>query len=139
MAKIQKITKAISPFAGIFLVNHEFSCSGVDKLIDKQLGIRFSTCGYTYSNILRNFFNLFLSGGECAEDIQNNDFGWKHLPTSNMNANTVYLIITAMIKNFTMRKYPQYAAFDNARQGLLCLFVKKCASQKYFTTFLPKK
>jgi len=33
-------------------------------------------------------------------DIQNNDFGWKHLPTSNMNANTVYLIITAMLKNF---------------------------------------
>jgi predicted nucleic-acid-binding Zn-ribbon protein len=33
-------------------------------------------------------------------DIQNNDFGWKHLPCSDMNYNTVYLIITAMIKNF---------------------------------------
>jgi hypothetical protein len=33
-------------------------------------------------------------------DIQNNDFGWNHLPTSNMAANTVYLIITAMLKNF---------------------------------------
>ena len=33
-------------------------------------------------------------------DIQNNDFGWNHLPTSNMPANTVYLIITAMLKNF---------------------------------------
>jgi hypothetical protein len=33
-------------------------------------------------------------------DIQNNDFGWNHLPTSNMNANTAYLIITAMLKNF---------------------------------------
>jgi glutaredoxin-related protein len=33
-------------------------------------------------------------------DIQNNDFGWNHLPTSDMNANTVYLIITAMLKNF---------------------------------------
>jgi len=27
-------------------------------------------------------------------------FGWNHLPTSNMNANTVYMIITAMLKNF---------------------------------------
>jgi hypothetical protein len=33
-------------------------------------------------------------------DIQNNDFGWKHLPCSDMLNNTVYLIITAMIKNF---------------------------------------
>jgi hypothetical protein len=33
-------------------------------------------------------------------DIQNNDFGWRHLPCSDMNHNTVYLILTAMIKNF---------------------------------------
>jgi len=70
MAKIQKINKEITPFAGIFLVNNEFSRSGLGKLIDNQLGIRSSTCGYTYSNLFRNFFNLYLSGGECAEDIQ---------------------------------------------------------------------
>jgi len=29
-----------------------------------------------------------------------NDFGWNHLPTSNMNSNTAYLILTAMLKNF---------------------------------------
>jgi hypothetical protein len=33
-------------------------------------------------------------------DIQNNDFGWSRLPTSNMNSNTVFLIFTAMLKNF---------------------------------------
>jgi len=33
-------------------------------------------------------------------DIQNNDFGWRHLPCSDMHHNTVYLILTAMIKNF---------------------------------------
>jgi hypothetical protein len=37
---------------------------------------------------------------EKTFDIQNNDFGWKHLPCSDMNHNTVYLILTAMIKNF---------------------------------------
>jgi hypothetical protein len=37
---------------------------------------------------------------EKTFDIRNNDFGWNHLPTSNMAANTVYLIITAMLKNF---------------------------------------
>jgi len=52
------------------LVNDAFSRSGLERLIDNQLGVRCSTCGYTYGNIFRNFFNLFLSGGECAEDIQ---------------------------------------------------------------------
>jgi hypothetical protein len=33
-------------------------------------------------------------------DIQNNDFGWSRLPTSEMNSNTVFLIFTAMLKNF---------------------------------------
>jgi hypothetical protein len=33
-------------------------------------------------------------------DVMNNDFGWKHLPCSFMNENTVYLIIMAMAKNF---------------------------------------
>ena len=37
---------------------------------------------------------------EKTFDIQNNDFGWNHLPCSDMNHNTVYLIITAMMKNF---------------------------------------
>lgn len=37
---------------------------------------------------------------EKTFDIQNNDFGWGHLPCSDMRHNTVYLILTAMIKNF---------------------------------------
>jgi hypothetical protein len=36
---------------------------------------------------------------EKTFDIQNNDFGWGHLPCSDMNKNTVYLILTAMLKN----------------------------------------
>jgi hypothetical protein len=37
---------------------------------------------------------------EKTFDIQNNDFGWNRLPCSDMHHNTVYLIMTAMIKNF---------------------------------------
>jgi hypothetical protein len=70
MAKIQIISKTLTPFAGVFYVNDEFVRSGLSQLIDDQLGHRVSTKGYSYSNLFRNFFNLFLSGGECAEDIQ---------------------------------------------------------------------
>jgi hypothetical protein len=70
MAKIHKISKNTTPFAGVFLVNDEFTRLGFGKVVDNHLGVRFSTCGYSYSNLFRNFFNLFLSGGECVEDIQ---------------------------------------------------------------------
>ena len=40
MTTIQKINKTITPHAGIFFVNDEFSRSGLGKLIDNQLGLR---------------------------------------------------------------------------------------------------
>ena len=70
MTKIQKISKNISPFAGVFYVNEELDRCELRKLIDSQLGTRISTKGYSYGNLTGNFFNLRLSGGECAEDIQ---------------------------------------------------------------------
>lgn len=33
-------------------------------------------------------------------DVQNNDFGWAHLPFLTMEDNTVFLLFTAMLKNF---------------------------------------
>jgi hypothetical protein len=70
MTKVQKISKNITPFAGVFYANDEFKRSGLRKLIDNHLGIRISTKGYSYGNLIGNFFNLLLCGGECAEDIQ---------------------------------------------------------------------
>jgi len=65
MTKIQKIYKNITPFAGVFYVNDEYKRCGLCKLIDSQLGTRVSTKGYSYGNLIGNFFNLRLSGGEC--------------------------------------------------------------------------
>ena len=33
-------------------------------------------------------------------DVQNNDFGWRNLPFSKMEENTVCILITSMLKNF---------------------------------------
>ena len=33
-------------------------------------------------------------------DIQNNDFGWSHLPFSSIAENMVFMMVTAMLKNF---------------------------------------
>jgi len=67
--KVQINSSTISPFAGISYVNNEFDKSGISQLIDKELGMRASTKGYTYANVIKNYSNLFYCGGDCAEDI----------------------------------------------------------------------
>jgi hypothetical protein len=42
----------------------------LSQLIDKELGMRQSTKGYTYGNVIKNLSNVFYCGGDCAEDIQ---------------------------------------------------------------------
>ena len=80
-----------------------------EKTGDAQLDL-FEGEKFNYRSILTNdristekevieYYNQ-RGASEKTFDIQNNDFGWNHLPTSNMNSNTVYLIITAMLKNF---------------------------------------
>jgi len=47
-------------------------------------------------------------------DVMNNDFGWNHLPCSDMKYNTVYLIMTAMLKNFYLYILPKISkVFEN--------------------------
>ena len=67
--KIQKIDKTISPFAGISFVNNYFEKAELGQLIDRELGDRVSLYGYQYSDIIKNLTNVFLSGGDCVEDI----------------------------------------------------------------------
>lgn len=67
--KIQKLTTSVSPFAGISFVNHHFNKIGLSQLIDTELGSRVKSVGYSYSDIIRNLTNVFLSGGNVVEDI----------------------------------------------------------------------
>lgn len=65
---------------------------------------------YMYRAILTNdhtsteeqVISKYNQRGACEKnfDVQNNDFGWGHLPFSTMEDNTVFLLFTAMLKNF---------------------------------------
>ena len=68
--KAQKISSNVSPLAGISFVNNSFNETVICQLIDNELGTRVKTVGFSYSDIIRNQFNIFYSGGDCAEDIQ---------------------------------------------------------------------
>jgi len=77
--KIQKLNQTVSPFAGISFVNNYFRNAGISQLIDTVLGDRVSLFGYQYSDIIKNLTNVFLSGGDCVEDI--GDHLGEHLKT----------------------------------------------------------
>lgn len=68
--KVQKISSNVSSFAGISFVNNSLNTTGISQLIDNELGARVKTIGFSYSDIIKNLFNIFYSGGDCAEDIQ---------------------------------------------------------------------
>lgn len=68
--KLQKISTQVSPFAGISFVHNEFVKVGMSQLVDTELGYRVKTIGYQFSDIIKNYINVFYSGGSCAEDIQ---------------------------------------------------------------------
>ncbi len=65
---------------------------------------------YLYRCIITNDWNssetdiiiFYNKRGESEKnfDIQNNDFGWAHLPFSFLAENTVFMVVTAMLKNF---------------------------------------
>ena len=67
--KVQKYTNTVSPFSGISFVNEAFNKAGLSQLIDNELGNRVKTVGYSYSEIIRNLCNVFLSGGDVIEDV----------------------------------------------------------------------
>ena len=78
------------------------------KRIDGNLDLWEGEC--TYRCILTNdyisstrdvveFYNLH-GGKERIFDDMNNGFGWSRLPKSFMNENTVFLLLTALIRNF---------------------------------------
>ena len=67
--KVQKLSDSVSPFAGISFVHALFNQCGLSNLIDTELGIRVQTSGYQYSEIIRNLSNVFISGGDCIEDV----------------------------------------------------------------------
>jgi len=69
IVKIQKYTNTVSPFAGISLVNNSFNKAGLNQLIDNELGSRVKYVGFSYSDIIRNLCNVFLSGGDVIEDV----------------------------------------------------------------------
>lgn len=81
-----------------------------EKKDDNQLDA-FTQDNYKYRSLLTNdwqsteeevikYYNQ-RGASEKLFDVMNNDFGWKHLPFSFLNQNCAFMIIMALIKNFS--------------------------------------
>ena len=68
MAKVQQKSEKISAFGGIFHVRELFS-RFVAPIIDKVLGIRCTSFGYQYSEIVGSLASVYFCGGDCVEDV----------------------------------------------------------------------
>ncbi len=68
MAKINIKSEKLTPFGGIFHVRNMFS-RYVGPVIDKVLGLRCSSFGYQYSEIVGSLSSVYFCGGDCVEDV----------------------------------------------------------------------
>ena len=66
VAKVQIKSEKITPFGGIFHVRELFS-RFVAPIIDKVLGIRCTSFGYQYSEIVGSLASVYFCGGDCVE------------------------------------------------------------------------
>ena len=68
MAKINIKSEKLTPFGGIFHVRNMFS-RYVGPVIDKVLGLRCSSFGCQYSEIVGYLSSVYFCGGDCVEDV----------------------------------------------------------------------
>ena len=68
MAKVSIKSEKITPFGGIFYVRELFS-RYVGPVIDKVLGLRCTSYGYQYSEIVGSLSSVYFCGGDCVEDV----------------------------------------------------------------------
>ena len=66
MAKISIKSEKITPFGGVFHVMEQFS-RFVGPIIDKVLGLRCTSYGYQYSEIVGSLSSVYICGGDCVE------------------------------------------------------------------------
>ena len=125
MTKVAIKNENITSFGGIYHIMDVCSKLGFEKLTESVLGRRGSSGkAFCYESIFGSLFFSYLCGGDCLENINaltgqfrqrpdtllpgadtvgrglNNDFGWSHLPFSFMAENMVFMMVTAMLKNF---------------------------------------
>lgn len=68
--KVTTTTENISAYGGLNFISEIFNNLEFSSLIESHLGKRALQAEFSYSDVIKNLWMLFLAGGDCAEDIQ---------------------------------------------------------------------
>lgn len=68
--KITTTSENISPYGGLNFISETFNNLDLSSLIESELGQRSSQSQFSYADVIKNLWLVFLAGGDCAEDIQ---------------------------------------------------------------------
>lgn len=68
--KVKYSTENIGTFGGLNFISRYFDKLGIDSLIQNQIGKRPVQSEFSYGEVIQNLWYIFLSGGDCAEDIK---------------------------------------------------------------------
>lgn len=81
MAKVSKKFEKLTPFGGNYFTNRAFSSLSLDKVINETLGKRSSTYnGYQWDEIVSSMLDVYLSGGNCVEDVNRKECHIRETP-----------------------------------------------------------
>ena len=67
--KVTTSTENISSYGGLNFISETFNNLDFSSLIENELGHRPLQSKFSYSDVIKNLWMLFLAGGDCAEDI----------------------------------------------------------------------
>ena len=107
---INALTGQFRQRPGTLLLGADTVGQGLKELAEENIIYKSETSDKSYSfntaqkltSTEKDIITFYNERGASEKnfDIQNNDFGWSHLPFSSMAANMVFMMVTAMLKNF---------------------------------------
>lgn len=68
--KVTTTTENIRAYGGLNFISEIFNNLEFDSLIEDQLGQRPLQSEFSYSDVIKNLWMVFLAGGDCTEDIE---------------------------------------------------------------------
>jgi len=68
--KVTTSTDNIGAYGGLNFISEIFNTLEFSDLIETHLGTRPLQAAFSYCDVIKNLWMVFLAGGDCAEDIQ---------------------------------------------------------------------
>lgn len=72
--KIQNSSDSINAFGGLNFISQSYNIAKISQLIDKELGTKFVSAKYQFSDSIKALWLNFFAGGDCAQDINHHLF-----------------------------------------------------------------